>query len=58
MTITKKNYLTLKAAALLAADNLEVIQAIEQTERAEKERSLKTSAYIMERRKQDKNYCR
>ena len=57
MTITKKNYIIIKNAALLS-ENLEVIKAIEQTERAEKERSLKTSAYIMERRKQDKNYCR
>lgn len=57
MTISKNNYIIIKNAALLS-ENLEVIKAIEQTERAEKERSLKTSAYIMERRKQDKNYCR
>ena len=58
MTISKSNYLILKLAALQVGNNKQVLQAIEQTEKAEKERSLKTSQYILERRKKDKNYCR
>jgi len=57
MTISKSNYLILKLAALQVGTK-EVNQAIEQTEKAEKERSLKTSAYILEKRKTNKNYCR
>lgn len=64
MTITKSNYLILKAAALYAAeiekeiflDRVKI--AIENTETAAADASAKTTAYILERRKKDKNYCR
>lgn len=59
MTITKKNYITLKQAALNAADNLqEILKAIEQTEKAENDHNKKMVAYITEKRRNDKNYCR
>lgn len=59
MTITKKNYIILKQAALNAADNLqEILKAIQDTEKAAEIASKKTSQYILEKRKTDKNYCR
>ena len=59
MTITKKNYNTLKAAALEAADNLpEVLKAIQETEQAAADHNKKMTEYITERRKKNKNYCR
>lgn len=59
MTITKKNYIILKQAALNAADNLqEILKAIQDTEKAAEIASKKTSLYILEKRKQNKNYCR
>lgn len=59
MTITKKNYITLKQAALNAADNLqEVLKAIQQTEQAAADHNEKMVAYITEKRKNNKNYCR
>lgn len=59
MTITKKNYITLKQAALSAADNLqEILKAIEQTEKAAADHNEKMVAYILEKRKDNKNYCR
>ena len=59
MTITKKNYITLKAAALEAADNLqEVLKAIQETEKAAADHNEKMVAYITEKRKNNKNYCR
>ena len=64
MTITRTNFEILKAAALYAAeiekeiflDRVKI--AIETTETAAADASKKTSAYILERRKKDKNYCR
>ena len=64
MTITKTNFEILKAAALYAAeiekeiflDRVKI--AIETTETAAQEANAKTTAYILERRKKDKNYCR
>ena len=64
MTITKSNYLILKNAALYAAEIQKEIfldrvkTAIETTETAAADASAKTTAYILERRKKDKNYCR
>lgn len=59
MTITKKNYLTLKAAAVKAADNLqEVLKAINETEQAAADHNKKMIEYITEKRKNNKNYCR
>lgn len=59
MTITKKNYITLKQAALNAADNLqEILKAIEQTEKAENDHNKKMVAYITDKRKKDRNFCR
>ena len=64
MTISKSNYLILKAAALYAAKiEKEIFEdrvknAIETTETAAAEASKKTSQYIMERRKKDPLYCR
>ena len=58
MTITRKNFDILKKAALNAANSLEVMQAIEETENASKAANKKMIQYITERRKLDKNYCR
>lgn len=59
MTITKKNYITLKAAAVKAADNLqEVLKAINETEQAAADHNKKMIEYITEKRKNNKNYCR
>lgn len=59
MTITKKNYITLKAAAVKAADNLqEVLKAIQETEQAAADHNEKMVEYITEKRKNNKNYCR
>ena len=59
MTITKKNYLTLKAAAVKAADNLqEVLKAIQETEQAAADHNKKMIEYITEKRKNNKKYCR
>ena len=57
MTITRKNFNILKEAAQ-KANTMLVNQAIFETEQAAEKASKKTSLYIMERRKQDKNYCR
>lgn len=64
MIITRTNFEILKNAALYAAeiekdiflDRVKI--AIETTETAAQEASKKTSAYILEKRKKDKNYCR
>ena len=64
MTITRTNFEILKNAALYAAeiekeiflDRVKI--AIETTETAAADASAKTTAYILERRKRDKNYCR
>lgn len=59
MTITKKNYITLKAAAVKAADNLqEVLKAINETEQAAADHNKKMIEYITAKRKNNKNYCR
>lgn len=58
MTITRKNFDILKKAVLSAANSLEVLQAIEETENASKAANKKMIQYITERRKLDKNYCR
>lgn len=58
MTITKANFELLKRAALTAAPSLEVKKAIEETETAEKKHNEKMIAYITEKRKSNKNYCR
>lgn len=57
MTITRKNFNILKEAAQ-KVNTMLVNQAIFETEQAAEQASKKTSAYIMERRKKDKNYCR
>lgn len=57
MTITRKNFNILKEAAQ-KVNTMLVNQAIFETEQAAEMASKKTSLYIMERRKQDKNYCR
>lgn len=59
MTITKSNYIILKQAALNAAENLqEILKAIEQTEKAENDHNKKMVAYITEKRRNNRNYCR
>jgi hypothetical protein len=64
MTITKSNYLILKNAALYASEIEKEIfldrvkNAIETTETAAADASAKTTAYILEKRKTNKNYCR
>lgn len=58
MTITRKNFDILKKAVLSAAYSLEVLKAIEETENASKAHNKKMGAYIAERRRIDKNYCR
>ena len=58
MTITKNNFEILKRAALQAAPSLEVAKAIEETEKAAAAASAKAAAYITEKRKTNKNYCR
>lgn len=59
MIINKNEYITLKTAALKNADNIQEINVILLSiENRSKEASKKTTQYIMERRKQDKNYCR
>ena len=58
MTITRKNFTILKNAALQAENTKEVNQAIQETEKAAETASKKTSLYILEKRKTDKNYCR
>lgn len=64
MIITRTNFEILKNAALYAAeiekdiflDRVKI--AIETTETAAAQASAKTTAYILEKRKKDKNYCR
>lgn len=58
MTITKENYNILKAAALLSGADPLLLKAITETETAEKEHNKKMIAYIQNKRKLDKNYCR
>jgi len=59
MTITKNNFMILRAAALQAAENnTQILKAIQETETAAEIASKKTSQYILEKRKQNKNYCR
>lgn len=49
----------LRAAALQAAENnTQILKAIQETETAAEIASKKTSQYILEKRKQNKNYCR
>ena len=57
MTITKKDYITLKTAALQAPAP-EVIQAIEHIEKAVADHNARMVAYITEKRRNNKNYCR
>ena len=57
MTITRKNFNILKEAAQ-KVNTMLVNQAIFETEQAAEQASRKTAAYILERRKKDKNYCR
>lgn len=64
MTITKSNFEILKNAALYAAeiekeifgDRVKI--AIELTEQAAADHNEKMVAYITERRKKNRNYCR
>ena len=59
MTITKNNFMILRAAALQAAENkTQILKAIQETEAAAEIASKKTSLYILEKRKTNKNYCR
>lgn len=59
MIITKNNFEILKAAAVKAAgDQLTILRAIEETEKAAAAASAKAAAYITEKRKTNKNYCR
>lgn len=59
MTITKKNYIILKQAALNAADNLqEILKAIQETEQAAADHNARMVAYITDKRKKDHNFCR
>ena len=59
MTITKNNFMILRAAALQAAENnTQIFKAIQETETAAEIASKKTSLYILEKRKTNKNYCR
>lgn len=63
MTITKTNYLALKNAALYAAEKEPIFTdsvklAIELTEEAAADHNEKMVAYITEKRKNNKNYCR
>ena len=59
MIITKANFETLKAAALTAAgDHKNILKAITETETAAAAASAKAAAYITEKRKTNKNYCR
>lgn len=49
----------LRAAALQAAENnTQILRAIQETEAAAEIASKKTSQYILEKRKTNKNYCR
>lgn len=57
MTITRKNFNILKEAAQ-KLNTMAVNQAIFETEQAAEESSKKTSLYILEKRKTNKNYCR
>ena len=56
MTITKQDYDIIKRAALMTAPDLS--PTFNRIEEKEKERSAKTSAYILEKRKINKFYCR
>ena len=58
MTITKANFEILKNAVLRSAPSGLELKAIEETENARKQASEKATAYILEKRKTDKNYCR
>jgi len=58
MTITRKNFTILKNAALQAENTKEVNQAIQETEKAAAAHNGKMVAYITEKRKNNKNYCR
>lgn len=57
MTITRKNFDILKEAAQ-KVNTMAVNQAIFETEQAAEKASKKASAYILEKRKNNKNYCR
>ena len=56
MTITKQDYETIKGAALKVAPELST--TFQNIEEKEKEKSKKTSLYILEKRKSNKFYCR
>ena len=63
MNITKTSYEALKNAALYAAEKEPVFAdsvkiAIEVTEQAAADHNKKMCAYILEKRKDNKNYCR
>ena len=59
MTILKYNYTALKKAALRSGLYVDEVQrAINETEAQEKAHNAKMCAYITERRKKNKNYCR
>ena len=55
MTITKSEFLVLKQAAGKAP---ELNQVVNNIENRSKEQNKKNSAYILEKRKTNKNYCR
>ena len=63
MNITKSNFEILKNAALYAAEKEPIFLgsvkiAIETTEQAAADHNEKMVAYITEKRKNNKNYCR
>lgn len=59
MTITKNEFNILNQAAAKAADIFPELTAIcTNIENRSKEQNKKNSAYIMEKRKSNKNYCR
>ncbi|MBO4920426.1 MAG: hypothetical protein J5372_00785 [Lachnospiraceae bacterium] len=59
MTITRKNFDILKQAVFI---NVKVhpaaVKAIQETEKAAADHNKRMSAYILEKRKENKNYCR
>ena len=59
MIITRKNFDILKAAILSGPEVFPAaLTAINETEKAAADHNKKMSAYILEKRKDNKNYCR
>lgn len=59
MTITKNNFMILRAAALQAAENnTQIFKAIQETEQAAADHNARMVAYITDKRKKDHNFCR